>query len=318
MSRRIMVGCLIIGALMSSHVLEALGADAAHFQAMRLTRLEPAMALPDIRVPNIEGHEVGLRSFRGRVVLLNFWTTWCSWCQRERPALEALHNQYQDQGLVVLAVNIGETAAQVKDYVAQHGLSFPHVLDPDTQVAAWFGVRGTPTNFLVDRSGNIVGGGTGYRDWAAPAAHQLIESLLLQGGAQAAESARTASSWRTADPSHAEQVRAGQAVYAKHCAVCHGANLEGQPNWKQHLPTGGLPAPPHDDTGHTWHHADPLLFKIVKFGGQSGADASFKSNMPAFQNVLSNAEIWAVLAFIKSRWPPKMRTFQDRINAKEP
>lgn len=218
---------------------------------------------------------------------------------------------------MILAVNIGETATQVKDYVAQHGLSFPHVLDPDTQVASWFGVRGTPSNFLVDRLGNIVGGGSGYRDWAAPAAHQLIASLVLQKGAQAAETARTAPSWRTADPTNAEQVTAGQAVYAQHCAVCHGANLEGQPNWKQPLPTGGLPAPPHDETGHTWHHADTLLFKIVKFGGQSGADSSFQSNMPPFQNILSNAEIWAVLAFIKSHWPPKIRTFQDRVNARE-
>ena len=190
------------------------------------------------------------------------------------------------------------------------------MLDPDTQVASWFGVHGTPSNFLVDRSGNILGGGAGYRDWASPAAHQLIESLLVQGKAQALNTA-SAAAWRSADPTNAEQVQAGQAIYAKHCAVCHGANLEGQPNWKQTLPTGGLPVPPHDETGHTWHHADALLFKIVKFGGQSGAaDPSFKNNMPAFQNVLSNAEIGAALAFIKSRWPPKIRTFQDRVNAR--
>jgi peroxiredoxin/mono/diheme cytochrome c family protein len=318
MTRRLIVGSLIVCTLMASQTLVALGADAAHFAALQLTRLEQAVALPDMRVPDIEGQEVALRSFQGKVVLINFWTTWCSWCQRERPALEALYTQYQDQGLVILAVNIGETAAQVKAYVIQHGLSFPHVLDSDQQVASWFGVRGTPSNFLVDRLGNIVGGGSGYRDWAAPAAHQLIGSLLAQGEATATETARTPSSWHTADPANAEQVQVGQAVYAQHCAVCHGAHLEGQPNWKQPLPTGGLPAPPHDETGHTWHHADALLFKIVKLGGQSGvADPNFKSNMPAFQNVLSNAEIWAVLAFIKSRWPPTIRTFQDRVNARE-
>jgi cytochrome oxidase Cu insertion factor (SCO1/SenC/PrrC family) len=76
MTYRMMVGCLLIATLMLSHVLDALGADAAHFQAMRLTRLEPAMALPDMRVPDIEGKEIALRSFQGRVVLLNFWTTW--------------------------------------------------------------------------------------------------------------------------------------------------------------------------------------------------------------------------------------------------
>lgn len=219
---------------------------------------------------------------------------------------------------MILAVNMGETAAQVKDYVAQQGLSFPHVLDPDMQVASWFDVQGTPTTFLVDRTGNIVGGGAGYRDWNAPEAHQLIQSLLSQAEPSASAVAREAPSWRTADASNADQVAAGQALYASHCAVCHGANLEGQPNWKQPLPTGGLPAPPHDETGHTWHHADALLFKIVKFGGQEAASAGFKSNMPAFQGVLSNADIWAVLAFIKSRWPPKIRTFHDRVNAREP
>jgi mono/diheme cytochrome c family protein len=118
-----------------------------------------------------------------------------------------------------------------------------------------------------------------------------------------------------ADPTHAEQVGVGQAVYAKHCATCHGANLEGQPNWRQRLPSGNFPAPPHDQSGHTWHHPDPYLFETTKYGWQRFAPQGYTSTMLGFKDVLSDAEIWAVLAFIKSRWPLSIREQQKRLHA---
>ncbi len=118
-----------------------------------------------------------------------------------------------------------------------------------------------------------------------------------------------------ADPTDAELVALGERVYAEQCASCHGANLEGQPNWQQRLPTGGFPAPPHDETGHTWHHPDRMLFEIIKHGGQKHAPANFQSNMPAFGDALSDREIWAVLAYIKSRWSPTILARQERMNA---
>lgn len=106
-----------------------------------------------------------------------------------------------------------------------------------------------------------------------------------------------------ADPGDAAQVARGQAVYRKQCASCHGANLEGQADWRKRLPNGRLPAPPHDDTGHTWHHADELLFRITKQGLVPPlAPDGYQSDMPGFASLLSDEEIWAVLAFIKSRW----------------
>jgi mono/diheme cytochrome c family protein len=108
------------------------------------------------------------------------------------------------------------------------------------------------------------------------------------------------------------EVALGREVYSAHCASCHGANLEGQPNWQQALPTGGLPAPPHDASGHTWHHNDQSLFTTVKWGGAATAPEGFKSNMPAFGDRLSDREIWAVLAFIKSTWPPEIQEAQRR------
>lgn len=112
------------------------------------------------------------------------------------------------------------------------------------------------------------------------------------------------------EPEDAERLAVGQALYADHCASCHGALLEGQPSWKEHLPNGQLPAPPHNETGHTWHHPDDYLFETTKLGGQATAPAGFLSAMPGFEGTLSDDEIWMVLDFIKSRWPAEIRERQ--------
>jgi len=98
-------------------------------------------------------------------------------------------------------------------------------------------------------------------------------------------------------------LRAGAAIYAQQCAACHGAKLEGQPNWRQRLPNGRLPAPPHDESGHTWHHPDEVLFGITKHGlVPPYAPAGYPSDMPAFAGTLSDHEIRSVLAWISASW----------------
>jgi mono/diheme cytochrome c family protein len=131
--------------------------------------------------------------------------------------------------------------------------------------------------------------------------------VLFAGGADATSGA---------DANDPALVALGKRVYAKACASCHGADRQGETNWKQRKPDGTFGAPPHDASGHTWHHPDALLFRITKFGGASVAPADFKSGMPAFKDQLSDREIWAVLAFIKNRWPERVRTIQARINAR--
>ena len=106
-----------------------------------------------------------------------------------------------------------------------------------------------------------------------------------------------------ADPRDAARVARGSDVYAQHCSACHGAQLEGQPNWRYRLPTGRMPAPPHDESGHSWHHPDRVLFEITKNGLVPPlAPKDYASDMPAFGATLSDDEIWAVLAYIKSHW----------------
>lgn len=106
-----------------------------------------------------------------------------------------------------------------------------------------------------------------------------------------------------ADPRDAARVALGARVYAQHCAVCHGVKLEGQPDWRSRRADGKLPAPPHDESGHTWHHPDTVLFAITKRGlVPPHAPQGYASDMPAYAGILSDGEIWAVLAYIKSQW----------------
>lgn len=114
----------------------------------------------------------------------------------------------------------------------------------------------------------------------------------------------------TPEPQDAERLAAGQVLYADHCASCHGSLLEGQPNWRESLPDGRFPAPPHDESGHTWHHSDDYLFSTTKLGGQATAPVGYLSAMPGFEGTLSDDDIWMVLDFIKSRWPAEIRARQ--------
>jgi mono/diheme cytochrome c family protein len=111
----------------------------------------------------------------------------------------------------------------------------------------------------------------------------------------------------------------GGKLYGDHCGSCHGLDLEGQPNWRAPLADGTLPAPPHDQTGHTWHHADAAIFAYTKHGGQAVAGSTgFKSAMPGFGDVLSDEQIRAVIAYIKSRWPADIRARQAQLNQRQP
>ena len=113
----------------------------------------------------------------------------------------------------------------------------------------------------------------------------------------------------------AEAVALGKSVYADHCAACHGFWLEGQPNWRDRDADGYLPAPPHNETGHTWHHPDELLVRITTLGTEAIVGGDYRSNMAGFGDVLSEDEILAVLAYIKSTWPPRVIEMHDEINA---
>lgn len=117
-------------------------------------------------------------------------------------------------------------------------------------------------------------------------------------------------------PDDASVVAAGAKVYETHCASCHGEKLQGQPDWRSRGPDGLLPAPPHDASGHTWHHDDETLFNITKLGvAQVIGDTTYKTAMPAYADILSDSQIIAALSWIKAQWPPEARKNNDMVNA---
>lgn len=111
----------------------------------------------------------------------------------------------------------------------------------------------------------------------------------------------------------APDIEGGRVIYTARCASCHGANLEGQPNWQSGNEDGTYPAPPHDETGHTWHHGDAMLRDYISRGGQAvldDMDVDFTSGMPGFGEILTDDDIEAVLDYIRSTWPDRIRAAQ--------
>ena len=117
------------------------------------------------------------------------------------------------------------------------------------------------------------------------------------------------------DPADKPLVASGKPIYLTYCASCHGANLEGQADWRIRKSNGRLPAPPHDESGHTWHHADSVLMEITRNGLVPGVTApeGYVSDMPAYSKLLNDHQIRAVLAYIKSSWSKQARDRQKQI-----
>jgi peroxiredoxin len=139
---------------------------------------------PDFAAPDLAGQAVRLSAYRGQVVLVNLWATWCPPCREEMPSMEELHQRLKDRGFVLLAVSQDEGGIDgVKQFVEQMKLTFRVLVDPDGDVGRKFGVWGYPESFLVDRDGQIVERVIGPRDWSAPEQIASIEALLARHGA---------------------------------------------------------------------------------------------------------------------------------------
>ena len=115
-------------------------------------------------------------------------------------------------------------------------------------------------------------------------------------------------------PDDQDLVVLGKLVYENNCASCHGVNLEGQERWREPDADGYMPAPPHDETGHTWHHPDEYLFLMTKYGLEEIIGQEYPNNMPAYKDILSDEEILASLSFIKSTWSREIKLLHDKIN----
>ena len=161
------------------------------------------------------------------------------------------------------------------------------------------------------RRGLVIGLASGLIGAAAIVA---VAQGLMDEDPQGAASAEIAGLSVLGEPVTRDMVEQGGSIYAESCAACHGAQLEGQADWRRRTEDGRMPAPPHDDSGHTWHHADRDLFTITKHG-VGAVVPGYESDMPAFAGLLSDDEVKAVLAYIKTSWSERDRGFQAEVSA---
>jgi peroxiredoxin len=133
----------------------------------------------EFSLQNLAGREISLGSFRGKVVFLNFWATWCGPCRAEIPSMQLLYSELEDRGFTIVAVNSQEAADQVRSFVNEAGMSFPVLLDSTGRIGAAYSVRAIPTTYVIDPSGAIRGRMVGTRDWYSPEIISLVEELQL-------------------------------------------------------------------------------------------------------------------------------------------
>jgi thiol-disulfide isomerase/thioredoxin len=147
----------------------------------RVIRSAPSPA-PALALHDLGGGPVRLADFRGRVVLINFWATWCPPCRDEMPAMQTLARELDRQGLVVLAVNYQEGAEAIRQFTGETRFTLPVLLDPDGAVTRRYRVTVLPTSVLVDRRGALVGTVVGFRNWGATEARAYLRGLLASTG----------------------------------------------------------------------------------------------------------------------------------------
>ena len=132
----------------------------------------------DFTLKDLDNKRISLKSYRGKVVMLNFWATWCTPCRLEMPSMEKLHRQFKDKGFVVLAVAAGEKAEGVTAFVKEYHITFSTLLDTDQGVAEDYKVWALPTTYFINAEGKIIGRVNGSRDWSAKEATQYISSIV--------------------------------------------------------------------------------------------------------------------------------------------
>jgi peroxiredoxin len=177
---------LVVWALPVRRAGEEGGHHGAHepvldpFEKAGVTELREGHRTPPLRLATLDGRVTGLQDHADKLIVVNFWATWCTPCTTEMPTLEALWRQYRDRGLMVLAVSVDRDAPRplLDPYVTRLGLSFPILLDPDMKAAEAWRVPGVPATFLIRPGGEAVGMAMGAREWNSAPMQALLQPLL--------------------------------------------------------------------------------------------------------------------------------------------
>lgn len=179
-SIRLLAGFLFFYAL-ASYPLNAVAAGQDYWADAGVARIDDKKPVPapDFTLNTLDGKKVSLKDFKGKVVFLNFWATWCPPCVVEMPSMEALHKRFKDNGLVVIAVNSEETEKKVSKFIRKKGYTFLVLMDTNGSVTSdSYRAVGFPTTYLIDRKGMVVGKAEGAREWDSKEAFRLMEDIL--------------------------------------------------------------------------------------------------------------------------------------------
>lgn len=147
------------------------------FRDMIISQIPPTLPV-EIRLKDMNGREVSLSDFRGKIVFLNFWATWCGPCRIEMPSMERLYTKLKGKDFVMVAIDLQEPASKVKEFFKEYKLSFISLLDSEGEVASRFGIRVIPTTFILDKQGRIIGRALGPREWDGKESIALFEHLI--------------------------------------------------------------------------------------------------------------------------------------------
>ncbi len=180
----VLAGCLVILSVMLAPAAMGQPAVADLLGTLNLSDYQADTWPPPFKANTATGEAVSLAELRGKVVLVNFWASWCAECRPEMPLFERLHQDFAAQGLTILGINVREEAGQIHRYAKQLGLTFPLVLDPKGEITASYGVIGLPTTFLVGRDGRPVALAVGPREWGSTEAQAIIQALLAESVAK--------------------------------------------------------------------------------------------------------------------------------------
>ena len=171
--------------VLAALILQTFAASATAVSTDELIRiglqpLKEGTEIVDFELQDLSGVSRRLSDFRGKVVFLNFWATWCGPCRFEMPSMEKLYKRLKDEGLEIVAVNLQEDRSSVEQFVDEYGLSFPVLLDTTGRIGATYGARSIPTTYIVDREGFVIAGTIGTREWDTEEYIRFFEKLLAE------------------------------------------------------------------------------------------------------------------------------------------
>lgn len=169
--------CAFLALLCLSFAVDAKGSNL--FPKLDIKPMKDKRRAPNISLESLKGDRVELKSFKGKVVFLNFWSTWCGPCKEEMPSMEALYQEFKDKDFVFLTISVDyEGLKPVKEFIEKHRYTFPVLIDQKGETLDLFDVKGIPTTFIIDKQGLMLGKAIGPRNWKSPEVVTLLNQLI--------------------------------------------------------------------------------------------------------------------------------------------